>query len=187
MSCLVDFERRYRTDPDPWRYATSPYEQEKYAATLAACGPGPFQAALELGSSIGVFTAQLAGRCRKLTSIDLSPTAVKLARPRLEGHPNVDALVGRIPDDLPDACFDLIVASEVLYYLTPDELSACLGAVRERTSPGSRLVCVHWRAGGPERPLDADRVHDLACRQPWLKTLVAGGTDLYRLDVLERT
>ena len=36
-----DFEARYRADPDPWGYLASEYEQAKYAATLAACGPGP--------------------------------------------------------------------------------------------------------------------------------------------------
>ena len=57
---LADFEARYRLDPDPWGYATSEYERDKYEATLAACGEGPFADALELGASIGVFTQLLA-------------------------------------------------------------------------------------------------------------------------------
>ncbi len=36
----VDFEQRYLSDPDPWNYRESAYEQCKYAATLAACGHG---------------------------------------------------------------------------------------------------------------------------------------------------
>ena len=66
-----EFDRRYREDPDPWGYRSSPYERAKYAATLDACGPGPFASALELGGSIGVFSARLAPRCRSLTTIDL--------------------------------------------------------------------------------------------------------------------
>ena len=31
------FRGLYTADPDPWRFASSPYEAEKYAATLAAC------------------------------------------------------------------------------------------------------------------------------------------------------
>ena len=50
----AEFERRYRREGDPWRYRSSEYEQAKYDATLSACGPGPFESALELGSSIGV-------------------------------------------------------------------------------------------------------------------------------------
>ena len=53
---LADFEARYRADPDPWGYTTSDYERDKYEATLAACGDGPFADALELGGSIGVFS-----------------------------------------------------------------------------------------------------------------------------------
>ena len=58
-----DFEARYQRRPDPWDYERSDYEHAKYAATLAACGAGPFASALELGGSIGVFTELLAPRC----------------------------------------------------------------------------------------------------------------------------
>src|SRR6202012_6104676 len=76
----TEFERRYRVQGDPWAYRSSGYERAKYDATLRACGPGPFAAALELGGSIGVFSARLAPRCRALTTIDFSPTGVRAAR-----------------------------------------------------------------------------------------------------------
>ena len=74
MSATAEFEALYRADPDPWGYTHSAYERDKYAATLEACGPGPFAHALELGGSIGVFSALLAPRCRALTTIDAAPT-----------------------------------------------------------------------------------------------------------------
>ena len=52
--------------------------------------------------------------------------------------------------------------------------------------PGARLVAVHWRPAGPERPLNAEQVHGLLGRQPWLAPLTSGGTADYLLDVLER-
>src|SRR5579859_4769288 len=61
----AQFEARYRADPDPWGYTSSPYEREKYRATLSACGGGPFEHGLELGGSIGVFSELLAPRCRR--------------------------------------------------------------------------------------------------------------------------
>ena len=70
---LADFEARYRANPDPWGYTTSDYERRKYEATLTACGDGPFADALELGGSIGVFSALLAPRCERLTTIDAAP------------------------------------------------------------------------------------------------------------------
>src|ERR1700733_5200257 len=93
----AEFERRYRRDGDPWRYRSSVYERAKYDATLSACGPGPFESALELGSSIGVFSVRLAGRCETLTTIDFSPTAVAAARARLVDFPQARAIVGEIP------------------------------------------------------------------------------------------
>ncbi len=181
----ADFEARYRRETDPWGYETSAYEREKYAATLAACGDGPFACALELGSSIGVFSALLAPRCRSLVTIDGSKTAVARARRRLAGQA-VASLAGRIPADLPRREFDLVVASEILYYLTSRELDDTLEVVRECLTAGGRMVAVHWRPPGPERPLSADQVHDRLRRLPWLVPVTASGTADYLLDALER-
>jgi len=183
---LAEFEARYRADPDPWGYTTSDYERRKYEATLAACGDGPFSAALELGGSIGVFSELLAPRCRRLMTIDAAPTAVASARRRLASFPNAHALVGSIPGGLPAHDFDLAVAAEILYYMSISELSATLTWLRSHMPPGARLVAVHWRQPGPERPLGAGRVHRLLHEQPWLGSLRSGTTDDYLLDVLER-
>jgi O-methyltransferase involved in polyketide biosynthesis len=94
--------------------------------------------------------------------------------------------VGRIPDALPATAHDLVVASEVLYYLTPAELERTLDALEQLLAPGGRLVCVHWRPGGPERPLDAATVHDEVRRQPWLAHTRSASTEEYMLDLLRR-
>ena len=133
---LSDFEARYRADPDPWGYTVSGYERDKYAATLAACGPGPFAHALELGASIGVFSAMLAPRCRRLTTIDAAPTAVELARRRLPTAPGVQIIEASIPAGIPDGPYDLVVASEILYYLLADELDVTLDRIGDRRHPG---------------------------------------------------
>lgn len=180
----ADFEARYQREGDPWGYETSPYEREKYAATLAACGDGPFASALELGASIGVFSRQLAPRCRSLVTIDASRTAVAAARRRLAGLAPVTATVGTIPSDIPRGDYDLVVASEILYYLSPTELDETLELIRECLV--GRLVAVHWRPAGPERPFDAAEVHDRLRRLPWLHRVADAGTGDYLLDVLER-
>jgi cyclopropane fatty-acyl-phospholipid synthase-like methyltransferase len=182
---LAEFEERYRSDPDPWGYTTSDYERRKYAATLAACGEGPFGHALELGSSIGVFSELLAPRCERLTTIDAAPTAVGAARRRLATAGHVRVIHGRIPDAIPDGPFDLVVASEILYYLSVAELDATLARLGSRMAPRARLVAVHWRPAGPERPLDAQHVHGLLHEQPWLTAHASAGTDDYALDVME--
>ncbi len=186
MTAVEHFEAEYRADPDPWGYHSSAYEQAKYTATLAACGPGPFADALELGGSIGVFSARLAPRCRRLTTIDYSATAVRRARAALAGHPQARAVLGAIPEDLPEGRFDLVVASETLYYLSAEGLAQTMRTLKQRMAPGGRLVCVHWRPAGPERPLTASVVHDAVRREPWLRTLQTECHPEYLLDVLER-
>jgi cyclopropane fatty-acyl-phospholipid synthase-like methyltransferase len=182
----ADFEALYRQDPDPWGYETSGYERAKYDATLEACGPGPFAHALELGSSIGVLSARLADRCRRLTTVDGSPTAVQAARRRLDGRPAVDSVLGELPDAIPDGPFDLVLASEILYYLAPEALQGTLDRVRDTTAAAARLVAVHWRPEGPERPFAATDVHDRLRSQTWLDPVGSTTTDDYLLDVLVR-
>ncbi|MFZ1994554.1 MAG: SAM-dependent methyltransferase [Solirubrobacteraceae bacterium] len=186
MTAVEHFEAQYRADPDPWAYRASAYEQAKYAATLAACGPGPFADALELGASIGVFSGRLAPRCRRLTTIDYSPTAVRRARVALTAHPQARAMLGAIPEDLPEGRYDLVLASEILYYLDAAALARTLETLEARLASGGRLVCVHWRPAGPERPLTAAQVHEAVRRQRWLRELKTLCRPEYLLDVLER-
>jgi SAM-dependent methyltransferase len=182
-----DFEARYRADPDPWDYTRSEYERGKYAETLEACGPGPFRCAIELGSSIGVFSEMLAPRCERLVTIDAAPTAVLSARRRLaERYSQVKLIIGQIPDAIPASNFDLVVASEILYYLPPRELDTTLAVLVRRMQPGARLVAVHWRPPGPERPFDAEAAHAILRGQPRLSSVHSGGTDEYLLDVMTR-
>ena len=42
------FEGLYAADPDPWRFATSDYERDKYAATLAALPRRHYARALDV-------------------------------------------------------------------------------------------------------------------------------------------
>lgn len=181
-----DFEARYRADPDPWRYRSSSYEQAKYAATLQACGAGRFKFALELGGSIGVFSALLAARCDDLVTIDFSPSAVRAAAIELAQYPHARAVLGRIPEDLPSGRFDLVVASEVLYYLDERLLAETLGAIEGRLCRGGRLVCVHWRTPGPERSISSDRVHRVVRQLPWLRQEIDNSCPEYLLEALER-
>lgn len=154
------FEARFRADPDPWDVATSPYEREKYDRTLDACGPGPFARALELGAGNGVLSARLADRCAALCTVDFSATAVELARERLAAREHVTVLEGTVPDDLPrDGTFDLVIASEILYYLPEDAFRRTLDLLPRLMRPGARLVAVHWAGQAPDLQRSAEATH----------------------------
>ncbi len=183
------FEALYREQSDPWGYHSSAYEREKYRATLEACGPGPFTAALELGGSIGVFTGMLAPRCENLVSLDASQTAVTAARAHLnhcELASRVDVRLGAIPQDIPGGPFDLVLASEVLYYVPDPQLAETLVRLEHGLAPGGRLVAVHWRPVGPERPHTAAQVHGRLRACSWLSLTAEHPTADYLLDVFTR-
>ena len=153
-----DFEELYASNPDPWGFETRGYEQAKYAATTDALQGHRFKSALEVGCSIGVLTARLAEYCDTLLAVDAAQTAVESARARLAGSANVVVERRELPEDFPQGPFELIVCSEVLYYLDPPAFDAMLDAIaRELT--GS-LLAVHWRHGTATYPLLGDEVHE---------------------------
>ncbi len=118
------FDDVYRANADPWNFASSPYEAAKYRATLDALPRAKYANAFEAGCSIGVLTAQLAPRCERLLSIDLSDAALAQARERCATLPQVRFERRALPGDFPDADgpFDLILISEVGYYLAMPDL-----------------------------------------------------------------
>ena len=74
------FEDLYATNIDPWKFASSEYEREKYAQTLAALPEASYGRALEVGCSIGVLTYQLASRCQYLLAVDAARAPLEEAR-----------------------------------------------------------------------------------------------------------
>ncbi len=180
------FEARYRDHADPWGFASSAYEREKYARTVAALGDRRFPAALELGCSIGVLTALLAERCDHLVALDGAPTAVAAARERLGDRTGIDVREGLVPEDLPAGPWDLVVASEVLYYLGHELLDATVRALAASLSPGGLLLAVHWTGTAASHHMHADEVHARLLAEPGLRGRHAELAAGYRLDVLER-
>lgn len=137
------FEARFRETIDPWDYATSPFEAWKRSVLLHACGPGPFGRALELACAIGETTRVLAPRCLRLDAVDSSQTAVVEAARRTRGLPNVRLSVALLPEEMPRGPFDLIVASEILYYLPERPFRRLLERVEAALAPGGRVVLLH--------------------------------------------
>ena len=183
---MAVFEARYRADADPWGTLTDPYELEKRRRTLAACGPGPFAAACELGAGLGALAAELAPRCGRLLALDVAPTAVAGAAERLAPFTHAEARLAVMPDDLPsDERFDLIVASEVLYYLDPGALAVTAAWAARALVTGGRLVAVGWIGEAPDMPSDAEGV--VAALARGLRSVQTEAHPGYRIDVLERS
>lgn len=155
------FDDVHNGSPDPWDYDRSWYERRKRALTLAALPHETYGRGLEVGCSIGTLTADLATRCRSLLAVDASGAAVRLAGRRLEGS-GVRVEQRVVPGSWPDGTFDLLVVSEVGYYLAPDELAELWDRVEASLEPGGVLVLCHWRHPIDGWQLDGDTVHALA-------------------------
>ncbi len=179
------FEDLYSNSTDPWNFESSEYERVKYARTLELLGNRRFGRALEAGSSIGVFTKMLADRCDELVAVDVSEKAVAVARERLRGVANVKIERRTLPEEMPSGSFDLIVASEILYYFTRPEMLATLERFEDSLAPGGVLVAVHWRRETRRYPLQGDEVHELLLQNSRLKKTASVIEADYWIDRLE--
>ncbi len=176
------FEQLYARDPDPWKFATSDYERDKYAATLAALPSRRFRRAFEVGCSIGVLTAQLAQRCDEVLAVDVSETALAQARERCPGvtFANMD-----LRDQWPDGSFDLILFSEVLYYLGLDGIRRVARRSVDSLAPGGVVGLVNW-FGPTDGACTGDEAAALFIEAAGsrLSPSVQTRAEKYRLDVL---
>ncbi len=177
------FDGLYAADADPWRFATSDYERAKYEATLAALPHEIYRDVLEIGCSIGVLTRQLAPRCEKLLALDVAAKALDQARARCADLAHVAFAQRQVPADWPAGLYDLILLSEVVYYLDRHDVM-CLAEKAAAASCGD-VVLVHW-LGATDYPMSGDEAAELfiRCSADRLRVLHQSRTDQYRLDVL---
>lgn len=159
------FDAVHTGTEDPWEYTTSWYEYRKRSLILAALPLPKYAAGLEVGCSNGTLSVEIARRCEHFLAVDASPAALAQAARRLEQVPGAATRHLTVPQDWPEGRFDLIVVSEVGYYLAPDELAGLLARVEAAILPGGTLALCHWRHPVSGWELDGDSVHAAARRQ----------------------
>ena len=179
------FEAVYARDADPWQFASSAYEREKYEATLAALDGARFGSGFEIGCSIGVLTAQLATVCDRLLAVDLNERALAAARARCAELPHVRLAKMEIPREFPPERFDLIVVSEVAYYWSDADLRAAIDAIARAAAGGGTVELVHWLPVVPDYPRTGDQAHEAFLRDPRFRRLRGSRAERYRIDVLD--
>lgn len=116
------FDGIYAANIDPWGFRTAAYERDKYRATLAVLPRPIYQLGVEAGCSIGELTRLLAARCQKLIGIDVSRIALEEAMRRNAASAHVRFIEGELPMAWPDVRPDLIILSEMLYFLSAAEI-----------------------------------------------------------------
>jgi SAM-dependent methyltransferase len=154
------FDSVYASDPDPWKFASSVYERNKYASTLAGLPKPRYASALEVGCSIGVLTRALAARCDRIVAVDVAQAPLMEARRRCAGVSNVRFEQMFVPEQWPDGAFDLILLSEVVYYLQAQDVTRLALRVIQSLAPRGDVVLVHW-TGETDYPLTGDEAAGL--------------------------
>ncbi|MGE6245880.1 class I SAM-dependent DNA methyltransferase [Psychrobacter proteolyticus] len=172
------FDALYNDNTDPWQYHTRWYEERKRNTCLALLPQPHYKCAIELGCGNGVLSELLAHRSQALISIDGNHRAVELAKERLAALPHARVIQGIVPDKLfllkelvgqksfssednsiSQPPFDLIVISEILYYLSSDDVDAVINWALHNLALNGTLLCCHWRYAIDGFAMTGESVH----------------------------
>ena len=178
------FSRIYQSNPDPWGFRTDPYEQDKYRHSIEVLSDYRFSSGLEVGCSIGVLTQMLALKCDRVLAVDIVDQPLVAAAQRCADQPWVWFQRMQIPGEWPDERFDLIVLSEVLYFLSPEDLDRCAERVKDCVLPGAKVLLVNW-LGHSDDPVSGDQAAERFIAAAEALTVVhQDRRPGYRLDLL---
>lgn len=183
------FERLYRQDADPWRVASAWYERRKRAVLLATLARERYGHVFEAGCGGGDMTLALARRCEQICAVDLASSALRRVQARLRADPvaaTVRILALKLPRQwppVPAGGFDLIVVSELAYYLDDAACALFLARLHASLGAGGELVACHWRAAFHDRQQSTDGMHEAMGALPGLHRLAHHHEEDFRLDL----
>ncbi len=182
------FDRMYAEAEDPWSLGARWYEERKYAITTAMLPYRRYRHAFEPGCSVGVLTERLLQRCDRITAIDVSVAALDATHRRVSAAGSagrVDLRRGSIDAAWPSGPFDLVVLSEVCYYLQPETLRTVLEREIPRLPRPATVVAAHWRHAVDDYPMTGDEANDIITRAAGLHRLGGYRDDDVVIDVFD--
>jgi SAM-dependent methyltransferase len=109
-----------------------------------------------------------------------------LARTRLSLFDHAEVRQSRLPQDWPNEQFDLIVLSEVCYYLDADDLKHLVDNASQALTADGQLLACHWRPPIEGCPLNARQVHDMLHEHLHLPRLVLHQEADFLLEIWSR-
>jgi LmbE family N-acetylglucosaminyl deacetylase/SAM-dependent methyltransferase len=180
------FDRTHARRADPWRVTTRWYERRKRALTVASLPRERYGRVLEVGCSIGVLTGDLAPAADRLLALDVSSVAVQAARERLANLPHVAVEQADAAADYPSGTFDLVVLSEVGYYLAPEAFGRLVDSIVDGLAEDGDVVACHWTQPEGDFRQSADDVHARLGADPRLHRVSHHVEGDFVLDVFSR-
>ena len=181
------FEHLYSGADDPYGVRHRWYEARKRAIVLAALPRARYGSAFEPACGIGELTRELALRCDWLLASDFSQRAAEAALEQTRALANVEIACHAVPDQwpLPDGGFDLIVLSELGYFLDARGMAGVAHRCGETLAAGGTLLACHWKPAFDDRRLTTRTVHGMLDALGLVRTACYEDAD-FQLVIWER-
>ena len=163
------FDRFYREQPDPWKYASDIGEGDRYRLATALldgllADRRCFESVVEIGCSEGAFTEVLAPRTQALLAVDFSTVALGRARQRRRWGPGAKFDRYDLRLDPPLGSFELVVVMDVLSsFRRPGALRNARDKLASCVRPGGYLLVTDHRQ------------HPVFESAWWARRLIRGG------------
>lgn len=155
------FDKMFAASEDPWAFRERWYEKRKRDLTLASLLRQQYQRVFEPGCANGELSLALAERSVGFLGLDICERAVALARARLAQQTAATVNVGQVPEDWPAGSFDLIVLSELGYYLDEQQWVEVIKLAQRSLRPRGTLLACHWLHPIEGCPMTGAQVHQL--------------------------
>ncbi len=180
------FDQLFAGNDDPWAFRQRWYEQRKRALTLAVLTRPRYASVFEPGCANGELSAELATRCERLLCCDTASAAVQLAEARLTAFAHAHVEQRRLPQEWPAGQFELIVLSELCYYLDANDLNRLIDHALAALTDNGQLLACHWRPPIDGCPQTAEQVHALLQHRLGMPALVQHHDKDFLLDLWSR-
>ncbi|MCE6960491.1 class I SAM-dependent methyltransferase [Cereibacter sphaeroides] len=157
-------------------------ERRMQTQALAFLPRQHYRSVLELGCGAGALGRRLSGRADAYLGLDGDADAIKAAGAEPSPMAAMEFRQALLPSDIPDREFDLVVLSDILHELRPDQIRHLARRIGE-VAPAADLLCLRRMAF--EEPGEAFRPQALlAASLGWPLTASYLGTG-FRIDVFE--
>jgi 2-polyprenyl-3-methyl-5-hydroxy-6-metoxy-1,4-benzoquinol methylase len=185
------FELKYLRG-NPYPVEIDPQEIEKFDRAFNCIKGRQYSSILEIGCGEGYFLEMYLLLSDRILATDISKLALKKAKERVGDKKNIEFRQFDIVRNNLDERFDLVICSEVLYYLTLDQLKSIIPKVFGYMKEDSNLLSIHARSlgddasGVPYKAFGARTIHQFLESAGGLKTLKRDILENYEIVLYQR-